>query len=148
MDGLNMVSPGTKDKIISWGKSLSFKEIIILILLATTAVAAWSSNYYKDEATQLQVILDTKKTVEEIERDNIKLEDYAKETERLRSKMEKKNDTITYLFAELDRIKSEPNTRTQVMEELGDLNTTQDICRAFTKRGYNICGEYDIFSGR
>lgn len=135
-------------KITSWFSKLSAKEAIILLLVLSVVGLLFSTNSYRNEAIQLQTALDTKKTVEEIERDNIKLENYAKETERLRSKMEKKNDTITYLFTELDRIKSKPNTRTQVMEELGDLNNTQDICRALTKRGYDICGDYDIPSGR
>ena len=134
-----MISSEIKDKMISWGKSLSFKEIIILILLATTAVSAWSSSHYKDKATQLRVSLESAKITLRIERDNAKLNDNSKELARLTTKLEKKNDEIQNLYIELDRIKSTPNTRTKVMEELGDLNDTEDICKAFAKHGYYIC---------
>lgn len=125
--------------IISWGKNLSFKELIIVILLLVTVGSVWAANGYRNESIQLQTVLDARKTVEEIERDNAKLESNTKEIERLRNKMEKKNDKIEYLSDKLEQIRNNPNTRTQVMEELGELNTTQDICNAFTKSGYNIC---------
>lgn len=134
-----MDSSEAKDKIISWGKSLTFKGVVILVLVITTVGLALATSSYKSKSRQLQVALDARKTTEEIERDNAKLESNTKELERLRSKLEKRDEKLLYLFSELDRLKTNPNTRTEVMNELGDINDTQDICNAAATFGYHIC---------
>ena len=121
--------------------NLSNKDILMIVGFLAVIGLGMTVNHYRNENIQLQTVLTTTKTKLKIERDNAKESFNLEQKKKFESKIKKQTSEIANLYRELKQYEGMKKTRTEIMEKIGELNDTQDICDELNKRGYLLCGK-------
>lgn len=119
--------------------NLSKKDVAGIIVVALLIATSMSANHHRSKANKLAVSLELVNSELRIDGDNNKVSDGEEKIEVLEKKIADQDAELLGLYGELDDLRKVSPTRTDIMEELGDISNTKDVCHAFADLGYPIC---------
>ena len=121
--------------------NLTKKDVLGIIIVCLLIFAGLSANHYKSKANRLQVSIDLISSELRIEADDNIIDKNIEEIRRIIKALKEKDSELVGLYEELDDARKKPETKTEIMEELGEINDTKDICDMFADMGYPICSK-------
>lgn len=121
--------------------NLSKKDIVIILCVLGMAATSWSASHYKGKSNRLEVSLNVIKNELRIEKDNDKIAENVEYVAELQKEAEERDIKLAALYGELDVLRGELISKTKIIEGLGAINDTEDICHAFADLGYPICNK-------
>lgn len=119
--------------------NLSKKDVAIIIVVCILGYLVLSRNSYKAEANRLQTSLTLMEDELTVERNKARISDNKEYVESLQKKLKDQDKLVADLYEELNSEKNNPVSRTDIVEELGDINNTKTSCDALAGMGYPIC---------
>jgi len=121
--------------------NLTKRDVLSIIVVALLVLSGISTNYYKSKANRLEASMDLISKELKIEKDEDKVASGLERIRQLKRNVHDKDGEISKLYEELETIRSSANNRETIMEELGDIGSTEDVCNAFADMGYPICSK-------
>ena len=114
-------------------KDLTKEQIIIGACLICLGLSILVGIYYKNKANELEIVLETTVTTLKIERNKSKLAGNLQERAELQDALSAMTKNYTSLSKKYNTLLKADTSYTEVMEGLGDINNTQDICDAWVR---------------
>lgn len=119
---------------------LTREHTVIGICVIALLCSLWTTSYYRDKANDFKIDLYSSQKELEIERNNNKLEGGLEEKQALQNELNIKNKKLTSLYKKYNYLLGSDITHTEVMEGLGEINNTQDVCDAWVRLyDINMC---------
>lgn len=119
--------------------NLTKEQTIIVVCVLTLSGTVWSTFHYRGEVTRLEDTVKDKDQELKEAKENALVNSNIKELKELKRQYIDKDKEIISLYKKLENLRRLEITRTEIMEDLGEINNTEDACRAFAKSGYPIC---------
>lgn len=120
-------------------KDLSKEHILTGVCLLCLGVSILAGNYYRSKANALEITLTTKETELRIERDATKIAGNLKERLQLQDELAAMTNDYKELSGNYEALLGSNISYTKIMENLGEINNNEDICREWAKLGHPIC---------
>lgn len=114
-------------------KGLTKEQIIIGVCLVCLGLSILVGSYYKNKATELEITLETTATTLKIERNKSKLVNNLQERIELQDALSAMTKNYNSLSKKYTVLLKADTSYTEIMEGLGDINNTQDICAAWIR---------------
>ena len=121
--------------------NLTKEQAIIVICVIAVIGSLWSASHYKGEVNRLEIDLHSAQKELFIERNNVVIDVNNKEMKQLQTELHDTNRRFVALYKQYNDLLGSDKSYTEIMEGLGELNNTQDICDAWIRRGFYICDE-------
>ena len=121
--------------------NLSKEQAIILVCVIALGGSLWATSHYKGKASSLEVDLGRAKIELQDEKKNAKIAVNNKEIKNLQNELDDTNRRFVALYKQYNDLLGSDKSYTEIMEGLGEINNTQDICAEWAKRGIHICYE-------
>jgi len=119
--------------------NLTKRDVAGIIVVCLLIFAGLSANHYKSKANRLQVSIDLISSELRIEADDNIVDKNIDEIRIIIKALKEKDLELAGLYEELDAARKKPETKTEIMEGLGEINSNEDICGMFADMGYPIC---------
>lgn len=121
--------------------NLSKEQTIIALCVIALVGSLWATSHYKGEVDRLEIDLHSAQKELFIERNNVVIDANNKEMESLQSELDDTNRRFVALYKQYNDLLGSDKSYTEIMENLGELNNTQDICDAWIARGFYVCDD-------
>ena len=120
-------------------KDLTIEQMLIGVCFICLGLSIFAGNHYRSKANSLEITLGVKETELRIERDAAKISGNLKERLQLQDELAAMTKDYVELSGKYTALLGSDVSYTEIMNELGDLSSNEDICDAWAKLGYYIC---------
>lgn len=124
--------------------NLTKKDVLGIIVACVLVISVWSAIHYKNKVTQLQTVLTTTQTELQVERDAAEENNNLEEMKKIKAEVRGKDKELITLYRKVEKLQSIEISYQSIMEGLGNVEDTEDVCKMFADNGHPICGKLEI----
>ena len=121
--------------------NLTREQTIIALCIMALAGSLWSVSHYKGKADGYKIDLDKAKIELRDAKANAEIAVNNEELKGLQNELDDTNRRFVALYKQYNDLLGSDKSYTEIMEGLGEINNTQDICDAWIKRGFYLCDD-------
>ena len=120
--------------------NLTKEQAIIVICIIISIGSIWAASHYKNEASSLAITLEDRELDLQEAKENAKVAVSLEKYKKLEKNYNSTTRELANLYKSYTDLLGSGTTYTEVMEGLGEINTTQDVCDAWVRLyGLHIC---------
>ena len=120
--------------------NLTKEQAVIAICIIISVGSIWVASHYKNETSNLAITLEDKELDLKEANENAKVAVSLEKYKKLEKNYNSTTRELANLYKKYTDLIGSGTTYTKIMEGLGDINNTQDICDAWVRLyGLHIC---------
>lgn len=134
------------NKVVGVVKNLNLtkKDLLMIVGFLVVIGLVMTVNHYRNETVRLETVISTTEKQLEIERNDAKANNNVEKVKELEKEKVKTDKELVILYRELKELRDVKLTYTQIMEDFGEINNTEDVCNLYARYGHPICGKLEI----